>query len=380
MASVDTLDTTSRSVIHRSRELAGVFRERLAAELATGGARFPRENVDELIAAGFLLLPAPATAGGSGLTLETYCAVTEELAVGSPATALLLTMPVGFTAIFDLPDEHIPDDHRRAWREQRDWIYAEASAGHVFAAGNSEPGVSVIQQTKTVAAQVNGAWRLNGRKVFGSWGQYSHWLFSSARLADEPIVEFFLVPTREAGVRWASDWNSLGMSETESHSFELCDAPATAIVGYPGLFDLVNRGFWWNLAFAAVALGCVRGLLEPLLRGSGALGPAARSDLAALTARYEAARGYLMDTARRHTPLTTPRDAALKVRTKTHVTRECVALASELFALGSGSALAANGLAGKYLRDVFAGTGLRPPLKATLDSWGDGLDDWEAQT
>lgn len=52
------------------------------------------------------------------------------------------------------------------------------------------------------------------------------------------------------------------------------------------------------------------------------------------------------------------------LRTKTHVTREAVALA-------------ANGLPAKYPRDVFAGTGLRPPLKASLEAWGEGLEAWE---
>ena len=65
------------------------------------------------------------------------------------------------------------------------------------------------------------------------------------------------------------------------------------------------------------------------------------------------------------------------LRTKTHVTKEAVTLASELFALGSGSALAANGLAAKFVRDAFAGTALRPPLKASLDAWGEGLDAWQ---
>jgi len=65
------------------------------------------------------------------------------------------------------------------------------------------------------------------------------------------------------------------------------------------------------------------------------------------------------------------------LRTKTHVTKEAVALAAELFALGSGSALAANGVAAKFLRDTFAGTGLRPPLKASLQTWGEQLDIWQ---
>jgi alkylation response protein AidB-like acyl-CoA dehydrogenase len=365
-------------------ELADVFRERLTAELATGMAGFPQRNVDDLIAAGLLLLAVPVEAGGLGATLETYCGVVEELATGSPATALLLTMPVGWAALFLYPEECVPDAHRSAYREHRDWIFDEARAGHVFAAGNSEPGIAVMQDSQTRAAPWYGAWRLSGRKVFGSWGTHSDWLFSTARLPegalpDAGAVEFFCLPTQGAGVHWANDWNSFGMAETASHSFDLREAPARGPMGFPGFATAPNPDYWWRLGFAAVALGCVRGLLAPLIERAGALGPAARSELAGLTARYESARAYLMDTARRGDPLSTPLYSARALRAKTHVTQEAVALASTLFSLGSGSALAANGLAAKYLRDVFAGTGLRPPYKASLDMWGERLEGWSTE-
>lgn len=57
---------------------------------------------------------------------------------------------------------------------------------------------------------------------------------------------------------------------------------------------------------------------------------------------------------------------------------EAVSLAGTLFAIASGSALAASDLAAKYLWDDVAGTDLRPPCKAALGSRGDSLDGWEA--
>jgi alkylation response protein AidB-like acyl-CoA dehydrogenase len=118
--------------------------------------------------------------------------------------------------------------------------------------------------------------------------------------------------------------------------------------------------------------------LSPLLARAAAAGPAVRAELAALTARYEAARGYLLDTARRAGPGASSTYLARVERTKTHVARECVALAGTLFALGGGSALSANGLAAKFARDVFVGTGLRPPLRGVLETWGNGLEAWTA--
>jgi alkylation response protein AidB-like acyl-CoA dehydrogenase len=376
---------TSTECIAHARELSTRFRERLAAEVAAGTLSFPRANIADLKDAGFLLLTVPAEAGGFGQSLETYCAVIEELASGSPATALLLTMPVGFDAIFLFPDGEVPDAHRTAYKEQRAWVFEESAAGRIFAAGNSEPGIAVIQDTQTRAERRDGVWWLTGRKVFGSWGTNSDWLFSTARvpegmLPDASPVEFFYLPTHGEGVHWNDDWNSFGMAETASNSFELRDAPANGLVGFPGFATAPIPDFWWRLSFTAVALGCVRGLLAPLLERSSALGPAARSELASLTARYEASRAYLLDTARQGGPTTTPAYGARTLRVKTHVTQECVGLAGTLFSLGSGSALAANGLAAKYLRDVFAGTGLRLPYKASLDKWGDDLAEWSAES
>lgn len=374
---------TERALLAQARELAVRFRERLAGEVTAGEARFPRHNLDELIAAGFLLLAVPAAAGGLDVSLAAYCALTEELATGSPATALLLAMPVGLVGWLRYPAEQVPEPHRAAYREQCAWVYDELRAGHVFAAGNSESGISDIMLSQTEATpDGNGAWRLSGRKVFGSWGRHSHWLFSSARvpagaLSDGAEVEFFFVRNDAPGVHWAEDWNSFGMGETESHSFELRDAPAHGPVGFPGFWRAPLPLDFVVLGFTAVALGCVRGLLAPLLAGAGRLGPGARAQLAALTARYEAARAYLIETARQAGSVGDAPQRARALRAKTHVTRECTQLAAELFAFGSGSALAANGLPAKYLRDVFAGTGLRPPYKAALDAWGDGLDTWQ---
>jgi len=374
-------DTGDPSLLSEATVLAASFRERLIAEVAAGRAVFPQQNLDDAIAAGLLGMAIPHEHGGLGATCETYCAVIEELATGSPATALLLTMPVGFAAIFLLPETLTPPIHRDGYRAHCGWVFDETRAGHVFAAGNSEPGIAVMQESQTRAVQRDGVWRLTGRKVFGSWGQHSDWLFSTARLPegllpDASAVEFFALPTNGEGVQWADDWNSFGMAETASHSFRLEDAPARALLGFPGFATSPYPDHWWRLGFTAVALGCVRGLLTPLLRGSTSMGPAARSEMASLTARYESLRGYLLDTARRAGPTTTPAFLARTLRTKTYVTGECVTLAATLFSMGGGSALAANGLAAKYLRDVFAGTGLRPPFRAALDGWGDGLEVW----
>lgn len=378
-----TQDAIDQRIHAQARALASSFRERLAAEIEAGSPRFPSANVADLKAAGFLLLGLPERFGGTGMSLAGYCAVIEELATGSPATALLLTMPAGFAAMYGYPDERVAEAHRAAYQKQRGWLMDEARTGRVFAAGNSERGAGGdYKRSQTRATRTDDGWRLTGQKVFGSWGQHSDWLFSVARLPEGLVpdageVEFFLLPTQGEGVHWQGDWNGFGMVETESHSFELRDAPAREMAGFPGFLDALPN-YWWTLAFTSVALGCVRALLEPLMKRASSLGPGFRLELALLTARYESARGYVMDTARRAGLFSDPPYAALVARTKTHVSREAEALAAALFALGGGSAFRDNGLPAKFLRDAFAGTGLRPPVEYALDTLGDGLQHWQA--
>jgi alkylation response protein AidB-like acyl-CoA dehydrogenase len=197
---------TERHLLAQAHELAAAFRGRLAAEIAVGTARFPEANVADLKEAGFLVLGLPATAGGMGMSLPGYCAVIEELATGSPATALLLTMPAGFGAIYGYPDERVPEAYRAAYQEQRGWVADESRAGRVFAAGNSERGAGGdLKRSQTRATRAGDGWRLTGQKVFGSWGPHSDWLFSVARLPEGLVpdageVEFFVLPGRGCAV------------------------------------------------------------------------------------------------------------------------------------------------------------------------------------
>lgn len=372
---------TERAAILQAREMAAGHRTALERALSEGDLRFPRGPLDELIAADVLKLWVPRSHGGAGLSLAGFCAVTEELASGWPAVGLLLVMPPGVASMYLYPEEQVPDEYRARWRAQSDWVFQQIAAGRVFAAGNSEPGISDINLSRAVARPEGDGWRISGRKVFGSWGEHSDWFQTTARVPDASTpdgrAEQFFVATNSEGVHWNHDWNGLGMAETESHSFVLEDASSPWMMGFPGVRDAPIPAGWAALPFAAVALGCVRGLLAPMLAGSGSLGPALRSELATLTARYEAARAYLLHSAAQAEPVSTRAFLALVTRTKAQVTREAVAVAADLFALGSGQALAANGLAGKYLRDVFAGTGLRPPLRASLDTQADELERWE---
>jgi alkylation response protein AidB-like acyl-CoA dehydrogenase len=71
---------------------AGVVSDNAAA--VDESARFPRENVDALAAAGLLGLCVPADFGGSGESMRSFAAVVEELATACPSTAMIYVMHV----------------------------------------------------------------------------------------------------------------------------------------------------------------------------------------------------------------------------------------------------------------------------------------------
>ncbi len=82
------MTTTSRDVLAVVRRLADdvLFPEAMRVDRLTV---LPAAQLDALAAEGLYGAPVPVQAGGLGLDLETYCAVTEELASGSLTTTFV---------------------------------------------------------------------------------------------------------------------------------------------------------------------------------------------------------------------------------------------------------------------------------------------------
>src|SRR5258708_22681825 len=57
-------------------------------------ARFPRESLDAVAAAGLLGVTLPASAGGAGLGKRAFAAISETLATGCGSTAMIAVMHV----------------------------------------------------------------------------------------------------------------------------------------------------------------------------------------------------------------------------------------------------------------------------------------------
>jgi alkylation response protein AidB-like acyl-CoA dehydrogenase len=356
---------------------AGELRE-LAARLgdreASDPERYPVENIEELYAARVVGAPFTSALGGRDWGLTDAVIAVETIAASAPSTALVLSMPLGLAGIFALGPEGVAAEHQKAWSEQIEQVAGLYRERVLFAACNSEKGAGgSLAATQTLATRgADGAFRLRGEKILASGGRFAGRFISTAKVTQEDlpgagIVEIFFVPTDAPGVEIMSDWDGFGMRGTESHTVRYTDAQAVDMMGFPNFLELVQPLPYWFCLFAAIPLGCARGILRGL-SSPAPTSPALRLRLSEATMRYEALRAYLLETAGQWREAPGPAYSARVLRTKTFVSQEATKLAAELFALSGGRHYRRGDQLARLLADSFAGTSLRPPLALGLDS------------
>ncbi|MEZ4552854.1 MAG: acyl-CoA dehydrogenase family protein [Dehalococcoidia bacterium] len=352
------------------RSLGLRFAQRDAAE----GDAYPAANVEDLKASLLLGAPFPPALGGQGWSNADAVRAIELTASYSPSTALIWAMPLGLAGVHAGDIEAVPAADRPVWSAQVEEIAAGFHAGHLYAACNSERGAGgSVAATQTAARRGDdGRFHLTGSKILATSGRHADVFFSTAKVSPQDlpgagIVEFFFMPVHSAGVEVLADWDGFGMRSTESHTVRYEDAPADGILGFPNfLARMQPLEYWFNL-FAAIPLGCARGILRALSTPSPAA-PTLRVRLNDARMRYEALRAYLLETASGWRPAAGPEYAARVLRTKTYVTQEATALCASLFALSGGRHYRRTDPLARLLADSFAGTALRPPLPLALDS------------
>ena len=199
-----TAPTLDRPVV--SDDMLARFRERAPGYDRTN--TFFQEDWDELKAAGFMTLLVPREFGGAGLTLPQYCRELQRIAEYAPATALAVNMHsywVGIAA-----------EMRRLGDPSLEWVLKEAAAGEIFAAGHAESGNDLPGFLSTASAvRVDGGYRINGHKMFGSltpvWTRFG----AHAMTADGNVIHTF-IPRGTPGLTIKDTWDTLGMRATKS--------------------------------------------------------------------------------------------------------------------------------------------------------------------
>jgi len=225
-------------------------------------ASFPFENFAELRQSGLLGLCVPEKFGGLGADLKTYALVSATLGKYCGATALTFNMHVCSTlwpgALADALDMSAAEraEHERhrgvhfARVVKEGAIYAQPfSEGSAAAAGRAPFG--------TLATEVEGGWRINGKKIFASLAGAARY-YGVLCTEDRPgrsmrDTLYLAVPGDAPGFSIVGDWDPLGMRGTVSRNLVFKDVlvPAEASMMPRGVyFQAANR---WPHMFTTLA-------------------------------------------------------------------------------------------------------------------------------
>jgi alkylation response protein AidB-like acyl-CoA dehydrogenase len=239
-------------------------RERFAPRAARydRDATFPFENYADMREAGLLALCVPEQYGGGGADLLTYCIVAAEIGRHCGATALTYNMHVCSTlwtgaladALSMTPEQRAEHERYRklhfARVVEQGKLYAQPfSEGSAAAAGKAPFG--------TLAAKVEGGWRVNGKKIFASLAGAADYygVLCTEDKPDRSLRDtlYLAIPADAPGFSIVGDWDPLGMRGTVSRTLLMKDVfvPDSAQLMPPGIyFQAASR---WPHMFATLS-------------------------------------------------------------------------------------------------------------------------------
>ena len=242
---------------------ADVFAQR-AAEYDLEG-KFPHENYAEMKASGYTAMPIPADCNGGGADLLEICIAQNRLAQGCGATALAVNMHFGLpfvmTDLIALGDDG-PKEMLTKIADEQLIVFGAITDSQV----DSYKGITGMGYTTVKAEKVDGGFRINGRKGFGTNSPIGD-LFGCTAVYDDPddgeIGLIFVLPSDTEGLVCLNDWDTMGMRASQSHSWRL----ENVFVEEDHVFkhnlwewDKYARGLWaWHGgSFGAVYLGIAK--------------------------------------------------------------------------------------------------------------------------
>lgn len=219
MTSVESSPVTGNSFFRQLAELGPVFADRAASHDAQ--ETFVGANYADLKRGAFFSAGVPAELGGGGLRFAELCQLMRQMAHSCPSTALVFAMHQHLTAAAvwryrrGLPGEPLL---RRIAAEQ---LVLVTTGGHDWLSSTGE------------TREVEGGYRVSGRKAFSSGCEIGDLLLSSMHFSEPggASVIHFAVPMRSEGISLMDDWHTLGMRGTGSRTVVLEDVfvPTAAV-------------------------------------------------------------------------------------------------------------------------------------------------------
>jgi alkylation response protein AidB-like acyl-CoA dehydrogenase len=361
--------TTPRqqAILDVAGELADDFATRAGDHDRDGS--FPFENYDKMREAGYLGLSVPEELGGMGASLLEMCMAQERLAMGCASTALAVTMHIS-------PIGQLATLWQAGVRPELDEFLRDAATGKVvYASMAAEPGYSILTDSRTIATKVEGGFKLNGRKIFGTNNAVCTHFATMSRYEDPErgaLLMFSVVPRDAPGLTFSDTWDTLGMRATQSNDFTLEDVFVDEDAVFHTLpidhYDatLVKTVWGWSMpvfgsVYLGAALGAVEELRQTVLKRGWQDRPEVQHVFAEIEVLSETARGVIRSHAedymsgRLYTDLPVQEAMAKCILPKYVATNNAVAIMDKVMSLGGGMAYFRRSPIERMFRDVRAG-------------------------
>jgi alkylation response protein AidB-like acyl-CoA dehydrogenase len=223
-------------------------------------ARFPYELVEELADLGLMGMPIPEEYEGGGTDMVSYAIAIEELTRVDSSVAITVA---AHTSLGTMPILLFGSEEQK-----REWLPDLAAGRRLAAFGLTEAGAgSDAAATRTTAELRNGAWRVNGSKLFitnagteVTWG-----VTVTARTGDDEISNL-VIPNGTPGYQVSPPMRKLGWraSDTRELSFQDVDVPEGNLLGPRGqgfqqFLQILDGG---RISVAAMGVGLAQGAYD----------------------------------------------------------------------------------------------------------------------
>ena len=237
-------------------------RERVApvAEELDREARFPVELVGEMAELGLMGIPIPEGYGGAGGDTLAYAIAIEELTRVDSSVAITVA---AHTSLGTMPIFLFGSD------EQKErWLPDLASGRRLAAFGLTEPDAgSDAGATRTTAELRDGAWVVNGSKMFiTNAGTDLTWGVTITARTGEDEISNLVVENGSPGYEVSAPLHKLGWraSDTRALAFTDCAVPAENLLGPRGkgftqFLEILDGG---RISVAAMGVGLAQGAYD----------------------------------------------------------------------------------------------------------------------
>ena len=179
-------------------------------------ARFPKENIKDLVQMGYPRITLPKEFGGEGLKVYDMVLFQETLASFDGNTALSIGWGLG--VVGDVFEQKLWTDENLNFFAKEiengalvNRSVSEAQTGSPTRGGR--PGTNAVKK--------NGSWVINGRKTFTTASPALTYFITSAWIEEKQKIGFFLLHKDLVGLSIDETWDVISMRGTGSHDLVL---------------------------------------------------------------------------------------------------------------------------------------------------------------